>query len=57
VFKNTDNDFTAAVERNVTQYSELKSAVFWDVTLCGSYKNQPFGGTYHLHHESDESAS
>jgi hypothetical protein len=23
----------------------MKNAVFWDVTLCGSHKNQRFGGT------------
>jgi hypothetical protein len=27
----------------------MKNDVFWDVTLCGSYKNQCFGGTYGLH--------
>jgi hypothetical protein len=25
--------------------SELKNAVFWDVTPCGSCKNKHFGGT------------
>jgi ABC-type uncharacterized transport system permease subunit len=24
----------------------MKNAVFWDVTLCDSYKNQSFGGTF-----------
>jgi hypothetical protein len=24
----------------------MKNAVFWDVTPCGSCKNQRFGGTY-----------
>jgi hypothetical protein len=23
----------------------IKNAVFWNVTLCGSYNNQSFGGT------------
>jgi hypothetical protein len=23
---------------------EVKNAIFWDVTLCGSCKNQQFGG-------------
>jgi hypothetical protein len=31
-----------------------KNAVFWDVTPCGSYKNQHFGGTYRLHHQADK---
>jgi hypothetical protein len=26
----------------------MKNAVFWDGPPCGSYKNQHFGGTYHL---------
>jgi hypothetical protein len=29
----------------------IKNAVFWDVTLCGSCKNRRFGGTYRLHHQ------
>jgi hypothetical protein len=24
----------------------MKNAVFWDVTQCGSYKNQGLGGMY-----------
>jgi hypothetical protein len=24
----------------------VKNAVFWDVTLCGSFMNRRFGGTY-----------
>jgi hypothetical protein len=36
------------------QISSLKNAVFWDVTQCGSCKNQRFGGTYHLHHQGDK---
>jgi hypothetical protein len=31
----------------------MKNVVFWDVTPCGSCKNRRFGGTYHLHHQSD----
>jgi hypothetical protein len=23
----------------------MKNGVFWDVTLCGSFKNRRFGGT------------
>jgi hypothetical protein len=26
----------------------MKNAIFWDVMLCGSCKNQRFGGTYGL---------
>jgi hypothetical protein len=29
----------------------MKNAVFWDVTPCGSCKNQGCGGTYRLHHQ------
>jgi hypothetical protein len=31
----------------------MKNAVFWDVTLCGSYKNRRFVGTYRIHHQDD----
>jgi hypothetical protein len=27
----------------------MKNAVFWDVALCGSCKNQRFRGTWRLH--------
>jgi hypothetical protein len=27
----------------------MKDAIFWDVSPCGSCKNQRFGGTYRLH--------
>jgi hypothetical protein len=32
----------------------MRSAVFWDVTLCGSCKNRDFGGTYHLYHQGEK---
>jgi hypothetical protein len=32
----------------------MKNGVFWDVTPCGSCKNQRFGGTYRLHHQGDK---
>jgi hypothetical protein len=32
----------------------IKNANFWDVTPCGSCKNQHFGGTYCLHHHDDK---
>jgi hypothetical protein len=32
----------------------MKTAVFWDITPCGSYKNLCFGGTYHVHHHGDK---
>jgi hypothetical protein len=28
----------------------VKNSVFWDVTLRGSFKNRPSGGTSGLHH-------
>jgi hypothetical protein len=31
-----------------------KNDVFWDVTLCGSSKNQRFRGMYRLHHQDDK---
>jgi hypothetical protein len=31
----------------------MKNAVFWDVTLCSSWKKR-FKGTYHLHHQGDK---
>jgi hypothetical protein len=31
----------------------VKNVIFWDVTLCGSCKNQHFGGMYHLHHPGE----
>jgi hypothetical protein len=31
----------------------MKNGVFWDVTPCGSCKNRRFGGTLHLHHQTD----
>jgi hypothetical protein len=32
----------------------MKNDVFWDVTTCGSCKNQRFGGMYRLHHHGDK---
>jgi hypothetical protein len=32
----------------------VKNAVFWDVTPCGSFNNQRFGGTYRLNHQHDK---
>jgi hypothetical protein len=29
----------------------VKNAVFWDVTPCGSCKNERFGGNYHFYHQ------
>jgi hypothetical protein len=31
----------------------MKSCVFWNVTLCGSCKNQCFGGTYCFYHQGE----
>jgi hypothetical protein len=31
----------------------MKTAVFWDITSCGSCKNPRFGGTYLLHDQGD----
>jgi hypothetical protein len=31
----------------------MKNAVLWDETPCGFCKNRRFGGTYRLHHHTD----
>jgi hypothetical protein len=36
------------------RYYMLKNAVVWDVTPCGSCKNQRLRATYHLHHQRDK---
>jgi hypothetical protein len=33
----------------------MKNAVFWDVTTCGSCKNQRFGGKYCFYQEGEKS--
>jgi hypothetical protein len=35
----------------------MKNAVPWDVMHFDSCKNLRFGGTYHLHHQSDKNHS
>jgi hypothetical protein len=35
-------------------HSKLKNGVFWDVTICCSYKKRRFGGTYRLLHKGDK---
>jgi hypothetical protein len=32
----------------------LKNAIFWDVTPCGCFKNQCFGGILHFHHRVEK---
>jgi hypothetical protein len=32
----------------------MKNAVFWDVTPCGSSKNQRFGGKYRTNHQDNK---
>jgi hypothetical protein len=32
----------------------MKNVFVWDVTPCGSSKNQRFGGTYRLHHQGEK---
>jgi hypothetical protein len=31
-----------------------KNAIFWDVRLCGSCKNQRFGGMYRLYYQGEK---
>jgi hypothetical protein len=33
----------------------MKNSVFWDITQCGSCKNERFGGRYRLHHQGNNS--
>jgi hypothetical protein len=41
---------------NVTlNYRDLKKAIFWDDTPCGSCKTRRFRGTYRLYHRGDKS--
>jgi hypothetical protein len=35
-------------------HEPVKNGVFWEVTLCGSCKNRPFGGTQRLHNQGDK---
>jgi hypothetical protein len=32
----------------------MKNTDVWDVTPCGSRKNQRFGGTFRFHHQGDK---
>jgi hypothetical protein len=52
-------DMTCQIERGDVRFvvfmaMTMKDGVFWDVTPCGSCKNQRFGGTYRLHHQGDK---
>jgi hypothetical protein len=42
------------VRFNVFMAVTMKNAIFWDLTLCGSCKNQRFGGSYRLHNLCDK---
>jgi hypothetical protein len=42
------------VRFDVFMAANMKNAVFWDVTPCGSCENRRFGGTYHHQHQSDK---
>jgi hypothetical protein len=33
-----------------------KVAISWDIMSCSPYRNQHFGGTYHLHLQGEKSA-
>jgi hypothetical protein len=45
--------FVCFVRSEVFTAVTMKNVVFWDVTPCGSFKNQRFGGTSLLH-QSDK---
>jgi hypothetical protein len=40
--------------RFIIVFEGMKKGVFWDVTLCGSFKNRRFGGTWRLLHQGDK---
>jgi hypothetical protein len=44
----------SSVKFEVFTVVTMKNAVFWDVTPCGSCKNQCFRETCHLHHQGDK---
>jgi hypothetical protein len=44
---------TAFVRFEIFTAVTMKNGVFWDVMPCGSCKNRRFGGTYRLHHRSE----
>jgi hypothetical protein len=33
---------------------DYEEYLFWDMTPCGPYKNQRFGGTYRLQHQAEK---
>jgi hypothetical protein len=42
---------------NFMYRNKRKNAVFWDVTPCGSYKDQLFEGTCRLHHQGEKNSA
>jgi hypothetical protein len=58
----TGNNYFSVIEPNRLMIcktcgfrgGEYEDAVFWDVTPCSYCKNGRFGGTYHLHNQSDK---
>jgi hypothetical protein len=37
---------------SVLKYTNTMIIIFWEMTLCGSYKNRRFGGSYTVFYES-----
>jgi hypothetical protein len=48
------NCFINCVRFEVFTVVTMKNAVFWDVTPCGSCKNQRLRGLYRLHYQGDK---
>jgi hypothetical protein len=38
------NNYYTCVRFEVFTVVNMKNAIFWDITLCGSCKNRSFGG-------------
>jgi hypothetical protein len=47
-------NITLYVRSEVFMPVTMKNGVFWEVTPCGSCKNQRFGGTKRLYHQGDK---
>jgi hypothetical protein len=50
----TGHEKTCSVRFEVFMAVTMKNVIFWDVTLCGSCKNQSFEKKYRLHSQGDQ---
>jgi hypothetical protein len=44
-----EEEIFGCVRFEVSTAVTMMIIIFWEMTLCGSYKNRRFGGSYHLH--------